>query len=89
MTPNIDDDDVRCVNCRYWLGLGNYRGSCHRKAPSPKVAENIRSTTEFKAQWPITGAEDWCGDFDPTAQLLKEYLEHSDSKSKRTGSDDA
>ena len=77
MTPNIDDDDVRCVNCRYWLGLESYRGSCHRCAPRPMVAERIRSTMEFSAQWPITGAEDWCGDFQPTAQLIKEYLEHS------------
>ncbi len=80
MTPNIDEDDIRCVNCRYWLGLESSRGSCHRRAPAPMVAEHIRSTTECKAQWPLTGAEDWCGDFAPTTQLLREYLACSPQK---------
>ena len=84
MTPNIDIDDIRCIHCQFWLGLENYQGSCHCKAPSPMVAEHIRSTTEVKAQWPITGAEDWCGDFSPNATLLKEYLEHSGKRSKGT-----
>lgn len=82
MTPSIDEDDVRCINCQYWLTLENYQGSCHRRAPLPMVAENIRSTTEYRGQWPITGAEDWCGDFGPNTTLLKEYLEHSEKRVK-------
>lgn len=82
MTPSIDEGDVRCVNCHFWLGLENYQGSCHRSAPMAMVAEHIRATTEYKAQWPITSAEDWCGEFQPNAHLLREYLEHSTTKGR-------
>jgi len=52
-----------CSHCRFWRvdTLGD-AGLCVRKAPSPSTATATRLP---EAIWPLTWAENWCGEWEP------------------------
>ncbi len=52
-----------CVKCRYWQPV-TADGECRRRAPQAVVL-NIDEGTKFESHFPITAAEDWCGEFEP------------------------
>ncbi len=47
---------MRCCDCRFWLGGEETEGQCRRHAP--------RSGEKIFAHWPTTGEDDFCGEFD-------------------------
>lgn len=53
--------DARCDKCVFWNLLGPFGGYCRKHAPV--IVQNPGPTS----QWPITGPDDFCGDFTPTA----------------------
>lgn len=59
-----------CETCRFWriLGAVNEPKKCHSTAPSP-------SLTEGKAKWPITGKEEWCGEYEHEDKAAKKVRE--------------
>jgi hypothetical protein len=54
----------RCSRCVYWKPRAGVEkeGSCCKHAPMP-VVQAPRST--LFVTWPITMADDWCGEFRP------------------------
>jgi len=44
-----------CGNCRFWELYPSRGGICRRYAPKPAA---------HQFSWPITGAIDWCGEFE-------------------------
>jgi len=53
-----------CGQCRFWLD-GDELGVCHRHAPMPYAAENEPGDAE--TVWPLTSANQWCGEFEKKA----------------------
>lgn len=61
-----------CVNCTYWRQVGSGVGQCRRRAPLPFTnADGIhdRTVERHRANWPETGAKDFCGEFMLSASL--------------------
>jgi len=52
-----------CANCAHWAEKGNSEGECRVKAPQ-FVAFQVDSETRFETRFPVTSAEDWCGEFE-------------------------
>jgi hypothetical protein len=50
-----------CAICAYWQPLeeSSFQGQCRRHAPRPEVSDSVH----MLAAWPVTNAQDWCGDF--------------------------
>ena len=46
---------VQCAGCLFWDQDGSQFGDCRRYSPS----------TAGDRAWPMTGALDWCGEFEP------------------------
>ncbi|MEM1057728.1 MAG: hypothetical protein AAGK14_00650 [Verrucomicrobiota bacterium] len=55
-------DTKTCDKCAYWAASGT-EGHCHRHAPV-SVTFKVDDRTEFASQFPVTKADDWCGDFE-------------------------
>jgi hypothetical protein len=62
-----------CRTCHYWFSHRtdpkwrerDDRAQCRHYAPVPCTAEDARELLEAEATWPITLAEDWCGEWAP------------------------
>ena len=51
--------DVRCATCVFWRpeNASGFLGRCRRMPPT------IQTTVQgAKSMWPITAAQDWCGE---------------------------
>lgn len=48
-----------CAKCAYWEEATSH---CHRHAPV-SVTFKVDEKTEYQTQFPVTQADDWCGDF--------------------------
>ncbi len=57
--------DRSCLNCRFWEPNGE-EGLCRRYAPRPLVNSNW-SLNSPAPSFPITGREEWCGEFEDKA----------------------
>lgn len=66
--------DKTCGTCRCWLGPLSFdgeRGACRRYPPMPITSEFAwRGATYMEADradavWPLTNADDWCGEHQP------------------------
>lgn len=54
----------RCYDCYYWNEDSKERGACRRHAPAAQVlAADRPGAPETSAAWPVTRADDWCGEF--------------------------
>jgi hypothetical protein len=51
-----------CANCAFWDASNESEGSCRRSAPQTVVFE-ISSKQSVKTVFPVTSADDWCGEF--------------------------
>ncbi len=57
-----------CENCVFWEPIfdedGRYSptGFCRKGAPVP-VPQPMKGAAEFRGVWPVTDADDWCGEF--------------------------
>ncbi len=56
--------ELVCETCRFWNplapDLGEDQGECRRHAPRPTT-----TTEPFLFAWPLTYAEDFCGEWAP------------------------
>ncbi len=50
----MTDPRPRCEACRFWKESSRRKGFCHRYPPFPGKGH---------ALWPVTLADDWCGEF--------------------------
>ncbi len=67
------ESDDGCTTCRFWAAIGEEGsglGECRRYAPAPfpRSVLNIKrldaDAPEHDAMWPVTGMDDWCGDWE-------------------------
>ena len=49
--------DVSCVSCAFYQNDAEGDGYCRRHSPLPSPKEEI-------SRWPVTTADDWCGDYE-------------------------
>lgn len=66
-----------CKACAFWhsldmatTGVENDGGECRRRAPSPAAQPEDDYTSPYAA-WPITFAEEWCGEWERKARSGK------------------
>lgn len=52
----------RCELCRFWNSEADDAGFCQRYPPT--VLHNSTART-VATEWPVTAADDWCGEFRP------------------------
>jgi len=51
-----------CTNCQHWEKKTENSGECRRHAPQT-IAFQVDADTKIESRFPMTAAEDWCGDF--------------------------
>jgi len=51
-----------CKDCTFWNPQAKDQGQCRRHAPQ-LVAFEVDERVKFESKFPVTKAEDWCGDF--------------------------
>ena len=51
-----------CAACVHWNKMEDDHGECRRHAPQT-VAFEVDDEVKFESMFPVTAAEDWCGDF--------------------------
>ena len=58
-----------CADCQYWQQIqpDSITGECRQKSPV-LVAGMAQDHKGLSRIWPLTGSDDWCGDF-----LLREH----------------
>lgn len=54
--------DRRCKTCKDW---DSERKECHHYSPKAQASGE-------KASWPLTDAEDWCGEWKPVEKSMWE-----------------
>ncbi len=52
-----------CGKCVYWKSMDSNSGECRRHAPQ-MIAFEVDDVVKFESRFPMTAAEDWCGDFE-------------------------
>ena len=60
----IFDEDDYCVNCMFFVLIGNEIGECRRYAPRP---QNTSPIGVSRSHWPIVEEDDFCGEFKTAA----------------------
>ena len=58
--PKEETVDPACNSCPHWKQATTATGECRRNPPSPVPLPERR----MGAIWPITKADDWCGEFE-------------------------
>lgn len=51
-----------CSACKYWNKQSDAQGEC-RVRPPQTVTFKVDEETKFETVFPVTKAEDWCGEF--------------------------
>ena len=54
-------DYENCGHCRFWLAISGGMGECQCHAPRPGLAPP--EGKPFSVRFPLTGAEEFCGEF--------------------------
>jgi hypothetical protein len=52
-----------CEACAFWNPMEDSHGECRRHAPQT-VAFEVDDEVKFESMFPVTAADDWCGDFE-------------------------
>lgn len=52
-----------CTACKHWNDLGNNTGECRVRPPQAMIFK-VDDQVQFETRFPVTKAEDWCGEFD-------------------------
>jgi hypothetical protein len=59
--------EIFCLDCRYWLPIGNEIGQCKAHPPTPLFGALLNQpgsgVPKLQFYWPETAAKDWCGEF--------------------------
>ena len=53
-----------CAACANWNQKSDAEGECRAHAPQTVVFQ-VDDDTRFETRFPVTKAEDWCGDYRP------------------------
>lgn len=59
----IDTTQSTCNACAFWKDTGADSGEC-RVNPPQAIAVNIDAQTRIETKFPVTAADDWCGEFE-------------------------
>lgn len=52
-----------CEACAFWNKLEDEAGECRRHAPQT-ISFEVDDEVKFESMFPVTGSDDWCGDFE-------------------------
>ena len=62
-----------CEGCQFWVkrefDIGD--GHCRRRAPRAELMREDEEDCDYFAQWPITLARDWCGEWKTELQSIE------------------
>jgi len=67
-------DDGKCRTCWWWCAAGNpphawAKGECRRHAPNGPLIIRLANDSSYggdnEGSWPMTRANDFCGDHEP------------------------
>ncbi len=53
-----------CGDCIHWNAGAEEEGECRRHAPQ-MIAFEVDEEVHLESRFPMTAADDWCGDFEP------------------------
>ena len=51
-----------CVECAFWNKTDGDQGECRVRPPQAMVFQ-VDAQTKFETRFPVTSAQDWCGEF--------------------------
>ena len=76
MQEQGDADRVKkgcCERCLFWVGFNENtnsepEGECHRLPPQVTATGTVKDQ-HYGCSWPITGASDWCGEFEEAVRM--------------------
>jgi len=51
-----------CAKCAYWKATADNEGVCRRQPPQAITFE-VDDEVKFETRFPVTAADDWCGEF--------------------------
>ncbi|RJP18380.1 MAG: hypothetical protein C4527_29030 [Candidatus Omnitrophota bacterium] len=54
--------EKKCMHCEFWNVL-DVADSSRREGECRKYAPRVRMDGITQGSWPLTDADDWCGDF--------------------------
>ena len=62
-----------CERCLFWVEFNENtnsepEGECHRLPPQVTATGTVRDQ-HYGCSWPITGASDWCGEFEEAVRM--------------------
>ena len=62
-----------CERCLFWVEFNENtnsepEGECHRLPPQVTATGTVRDQ-HYGCSWPITGAADWCGEFEEAVRM--------------------
>ncbi len=62
-----DTNDRTCEGCAFWKQVAGNVGQCRRRSPQPAMASLVpdNGPGTWRASWPDTLEDDWCGEFSP------------------------
>jgi hypothetical protein len=58
----IDTQTKACSACAHWKKLSETEGECRVRAPQTVVFK-VDEETKFETKFPVTLADDWCGEY--------------------------
>ena len=70
---HLNTSETWCYDCAYWRASPEFTptedsGECHRHAPLPTTSTLTDRTKPLRGHWPLTDADDFCGDAQPRPQ---------------------
>ena len=70
---HLKTSEIGCYDCAYWQFSPEGTpveefGECHRHAPLPTTRTLTDRTKPLRGHWPLTDADDFCGDAQPRPQ---------------------
>lgn len=51
-----------CSECAFWNSKGSDQGECRVRPPQAMMFQ-VDAETKFETRFPVTAAQDWCGEF--------------------------
>ncbi len=83
---HVNDSPRYCAQCVHWDPASPVEGRCRRNAPGAHAHPIARDSAEDKtpaAVWPLTLAQDWCGEWQPREAPLAQEEPPMDPEEER------
>lgn len=65
--------ESKCENCKYFIGLKNSQGHCHRYPPQLCVLENSSGRPDIRSEFPKVTPAARCGEFYPKRHFINQF----------------